>query len=806
MNIFNKVVEKITDIIDHSDLFHIFLLGISSIVLAIIGLFSILLNQDIDISKLKTDLMQPTVIYDVNGKEASKISANKTEGVPINKIPKHVREAVLAIEDRRFYEHGGVDYKGIMRAAYENLTKGGITQGGSTITQQLAKITLLTPEQTLKRKLKEVAVAKEIEYKYSKNEILEMYLNQIYFGHGAWGIQNASRAYFGKTVEDLSISEAAMLAGLIHAPSVLDPYKNKKAADDRQHVVLKQMKRYGFITEKEYEEAKSEKIVLRKESDPLKGKYPYYVDQVIVEATEKYGMDQDELLTGGYKIYTELDQRMQKATEEVYQKDELFTRGSNPDEQVQSGSVTLDPKTGGIRALVGGRGDHVFLGYNRATQLKAQPGSTMKPLAVYTPALEEGYKITDFLEDEEMEFAGGYAPKNYNGEYAGQVPMFEAVIESKNIPAVWLLNEIGIQKGLDSAEKFGIPMEEGDRKLGLALGGLERGTSPLQMASAYSVFVNDGKRTDAHVITKIINANGTEVAAYKKKETKVTTKKIAKDITTMLKGVVDNSEGTGTNAKVDGRDVAGKTGTTQVNDVNIKNAVKDQWFVGYSPNLVTAVWTGYDKTTSSQYLLTDRSRGSNIVFKEMMSESLKYVDEEEFDVPTIDDLNKQVKKERFKNYWKQQKEKLNERIDKWKDKWNENDQNAADDTDKKAVNEQKQVEEETKDTNEEEPKQEPSLESESDNQASKQVSSPADKSKEDANNNKGQPAEETKPKPTEPEAEKPDDETTNPPPTEEEDGENGEEEKPADPPADTNKTNSTTDSKLNQDDNPSSKP
>ena len=238
-----------------------------------------------------------------------------------------------------------------------------------------------------------------------------MYLNQIYFGHGAWGIQNASRVYFGKNVEDVTLAEAAMLAGLIHSPSALDPYKNFESAKKRQGVVLAQMKAFDEINENEYDMALVEDIQLKELSDPLKGKYPYYVDQVIYEAVRKYGLEQDDLLTGGYKIYTELDQNMQEVVEKVYAEDANFTVGSNPNEQPESAAVLLDPNDGGVRALVGGRSDHVFLGYNRATQLKAQPGSTMKPLAVYTPALEEGYGIKDLLLDEKTEFAGGYFPE-----------------------------------------------------------------------------------------------------------------------------------------------------------------------------------------------------------------------------------------------------------------------------------------------------------------------------------------------------------------------------------------------------------
>lgn len=667
-----KILNKLGNIIDHSKIFHILLLGISSITLIGLLYLTYLLNQEADLSNLDTDLMKPTVIYDEKSEEASKISANKTEGVAIEEVPEHVIDAVLSIEDHRFYEHNGIDIKGIIRAAFENLFAGGIVQGGSTITQQLAKNTILTPEKTFERKIKEVVIASQIEYQYTKDEILEMYLNQIYFGHGAWGIQNACRVYFGKNVEDVTLAEAAMLAGLIHSPSALDPYKNFDSAKKRQGVVLSQMKVFNEIDEADYEKALLEDIQLTKLSDPLKGKYPFYVDQVIYEAVHKYGLKQDDLLTGGYKIYTELDQNMQETVEKVYEEDAYFTEGSNPDEETESAAVLLDPNDGGVRALVGGRSEHVFLGYNRATQLKTQPGSTMKPLAVYTPALEEGYGIKDLLLDEKTEFAGGYSPKNNNNQYDGEVPMFEAVYKSKNIPAVWLLNEIGIQTGMDAAERFGINLGDANRQLGLALGGGEVSVSPLNMAQAYSALANEGVMHEAHLIKKIVNKSGETVAAFEGKEKKVTTKKVAKDMTTMLKGVVDHEEGTGRYARVEGWDIAGKTGSTQVVGATAQNAIKDQWFVGYSPNLVGAVWSGYDKTTSEQYLVRDSTKGSAIVFQKIMSGALPNVKNEKFDVPSVYKLEEEMEKKTLRDLWEEQKKKINDSFKEWMERWRGN--------------------------------------------------------------------------------------------------------------------------------------
>lgn len=669
MSQIKKILHKLGNIIDHSKLFHILLLGISSFTLIGLLYLTYILHEEVDLSKLDTELMKPTIIYDEANEEASKITANKMEGVAIEEIPEHVINAVLSIEDHRFYEHSGIDVKGIIRAAFENLTAGGVVQGGSTITQQLAKNTILTPEKTYERKIKEVVIASQIEHQYTKDEILEMYLNQIYFGHGAWGIQNASRVYFGKNVEDMTVAEAAMLAGLIHSPSALDPYKNFDSAKKRQQVVLVQMKTFGKIDKTGYEEALNDDIQLKELSDPLKGKYPYYVDQVIYEAVHKYGLEQDDILTGGYKIYTELDPNMQETVEKVYEEENLFTKGSNPDEEPESAAVLVDPNDGGVRALVGGRSDHIFLGYNRATQLKAQPGSTMKPLAVYTPALEEGYGIKDILPDEKTEFAGGYSPKNSNNQYEGKVPMFEAVYKSKNVPAVWLLNEIGIQNGMDAVERFGINLGDGNRELGLALGGGGVAVSPLDMAQAYSALANGGIMHEAHLIKKIVNKSGETVASFEEKETKVTTEKVAKNMTTMLKGVVDHEEGTGRYAKVDGWDIAGKTGSTQVVGAAAENAIKDQWFVGYSPNLVGAVWSGYDKTTSEQYLVRDSKKGSTVIFQKIMSAALPNVENEKFDVPSVYELEEEVEKKSLRELWEEQKKKINDSFTEWIERW-----------------------------------------------------------------------------------------------------------------------------------------
>jgi penicillin-binding protein 2A len=585
-----------------------------------------------NVQSLQKGLSQSTVIYDKNGKTASTIVTNRTKGVKIKDLPKYVPNAVVAIEDERFYQHGGFDIKGMARAFFGNLFAGRVTGGGSTLTQQLTKNALLSPERTYKRKAEELFLAVKIEQVYTKDEILQMYLNQVYFGSGAWGIGNASKKYFNKNIQDVTVSEAAMLAGLLHSPNYLDPYNNYDLAMKRRNVVLGKMKELGMINNAQYNTAKREKIRLHDGGGSfVKREYPYYVDAVLNEAISKYGLTQEEILTRGYRIYTELDQKLQTGLEKVYSENYLFPRGWRDNTLVQSGSVLMDPASGGVRALVGGRGQHVFRGFNRATQLQAQPGSSMKPIAVYTPALEEGYDYSSELMDQPTSY-GNYKPENFSKTYQGKVPMYKALEESLNVPTVWLLNKIGLNKGLDSAKRFGIPVEKADKNLAIALGGMSKGVSPLQMADAYSVFPNGGVRHDSHLITKIVGPTGNIIAVRNATTTKVTSKKVTNEMTSMLLNVVES--GTATRTYIPGVEIAGKTGSTQLpyNDIN---GTKDQWMVGYTPNLVGAIWLGYDQTDRQHYLPSSSSTVVVPIFKQIMLESLKVIPHDRFEVDSI---------------------------------------------------------------------------------------------------------------------------------------------------------------------------
>ncbi|NYE06698.1 penicillin-binding protein 2A [Bacillus niacini] len=622
-----------------------------------------------NVQSLKEGLSQPTVIYDKDEQVATNVATNRTAGIKIEDLPEYVPGAVVAIEDERFYEHNGFDLKGITRALFNNLFAGEITGGGSTLTQQLAKNALLSPEQTYKRKAEELFLAVKIEKVYKKDEILQMYLNQVYFGNGAWGISNASKRYFNKEITDVTISEAALLAGLLQSPSYLDPTKNYDVAIKRRNLVLGKMNELGMITKEQYNEAKNEKIKITIGSGSLvERKYPYYVDAVLNEAISRYGLTQEEILTRGYRIYTELDQNLQAGLEKVNNNKSLFPRSSG-ERMVQSGSVLMDPASGGVLALVGGRGEHVFRGFNRATQLKAQPGSTIKPLAVYTPALEEGYTFDSELVDEPTTL-GEYKPENFSKTYQGKVQMYKALEESLNIPAVWLLNEIGLEKGLDKLTTFGLPVEKEDKNLAIALGGMSKGISPLQLANAFSAFPNGGKRQDSHLITKIVGPTGNIIAEREPKTTKVTSKENADEMTAMLLNVVET--GTGKNAHIPDVQIAGKTGSTQLpfNDIN---GTKDQWMVGYTPNLVAAIWIGYDQTDRQHYLPSNGSGNVVPIFKEIMKASLPHRQNEQFDVISINDqlAGKVQTREEIKKQAEKIKEELNQNAQKLGEKLQE---------------------------------------------------------------------------------------------------------------------------------------
>lgn len=559
------------------------------------------LAKTADVDTLKHALSQTTTIMDEEGEEAGQLQSQKGTYVSLSEISPAIRDAVLSTEDRRFYKHHGFDVKGIARAAAGVLLKGRVVGGGSTLTQQLAKNAYLTADQTLIRKLRELFLAIEIEKTYSKDNILEMYLNHAYFGTGVWGVEDASLRYFGKHASEVSPSEGAVLAAILKAPSDYNPIDSYKNAIKRRNLVLDLMvdnKKLSKDEAKSYQNSEIQLMNLYEADDSYR--YPYYFDAVIDEAVEKYKFDEHELMNGGYTIYTALNQDYQKIVETTFERDDLFEVAADGT-PAQGASVVIQPQTGGVQAVVGGHGDYNYRGFNRATQMYRQPASTIKPLSVYGPALDSGYEPDSIVKDELKSYGKtNYQPDNYDHQHEGELPLYEAVARSKNTSAVWLLDQMGIDKGFNKLKQLGLHPTEDDYTLGaVALGGLTKGVTALELASAYSTFANNGVHNRPHFITKIVDANGHIVVDNEKPKSKrIYSEVINKKINQVLVYVFDHPQNIA--AEPDGYDIAGKTGTTEL--AGSESGATDQWIIGYTPDVVVAAWTGFDETDEEHHL------------------------------------------------------------------------------------------------------------------------------------------------------------------------------------------------------------
>lgn len=577
-----------------------------------------------NVGDLKAALENPTQIYDRSNRKAGTLYSQKGTYVPLKRISPNVQSAVISTEDRNFYHEYGFSFKGYARAFFlyaknKVLRHNYISGGGSTLTQQLAKNAYLTQEQTFTRKFKELFLSIEIENVYSKKDILSMYLNNAYFGNGVWGVQDAAERYFGTSAEKLTVPESAVLAGMLTSPSAYNPIDHPAASRSRRNVVIGLMAETGAITS---EQAKQYQATALTTSDNYAYKntykYPYFFDAVINEAVSKYGLTESEIMNKGYKIYTTLDQSNQQQMQTLFKNDNYFPANASDGTKVQAASIAIDPDTGGVEAVVGGRGKHVFRGYNRATQMQRQPGSTIKPLAVYTPALENGYYYDSEITDKKKSYGSNhYTPENYGNQYSGKIPMYQALAQSTNAPAVWLLNKIGVDKGYESVKKFGLPVTKSDKNLALALGGLKTGVSPQQLGQAYTAFANNGTMSSAHYIRKIVDASGNVVVSTddsQAKTTKVMSQKTAKQMTSMMMGVFNY--GTGASAKPYGYTIAGKTGSTEAD--GDADATRDKWIVGYTPDVVVTTWEGFDSTSSKHHLENVSGTGEGPLFQAEM--------------------------------------------------------------------------------------------------------------------------------------------------------------------------------------------
>jgi penicillin-binding protein 2A len=593
----------------------LFFTVVIGIVCGVIGYLLIILNGErlLEEHGSKLEFGEASIIYDAKGEEISRLYdvMDHREVAEYSEIPEFMLNAIVATEDERFYNHSGLDFIAIGRAVVKDIIARSAVEGGSTITQQLAKNVFLSADKTFFRKATEASIAVALEQQMTKEEILTMYLNRIYFGKGIHGVKAAADYYFDVELEDLELWQAATLAAMPKAPNRYNPINNPEDSLNRRAVVLQLMYQQDKITKEQMDEAKAVVYEAPEHQEQFKsGSYPAFVDYVIEEAMEVTKLSEEELRVSGLRIYTTLNQQAQQSVDKQFDTDENFEK-SVDDQIVQGSMIIIDHRNGEIQALAGGR-DYVKKGWNRVTKYR-QPGSAIKPIVSYGPALESGdYFPWTELENDKKCFSN-YCPTDRWG--ATPVSMKQAVKDSRNLAAVWMLNEIGIKSGAAFAKKLGLELENDDMNLALALGGLTKGASPLQMATAYSVMANGGKSVDPHAITKIEGKNYNY--DYKQPESEqLMSEQTAWYLTDMMLSVVEKG-GTGSKAAID-RPVAGKTGTTQHGIKGYSgDGIKDAWFVGYTPEWTAAVWMGYDKTDMEHFLFKGGTQAAALFAKVM---------------------------------------------------------------------------------------------------------------------------------------------------------------------------------------------
>jgi len=526
-----------------------------------------------------------SIVYDDNDKRIDDFFLEDRKIITLAEIPKSVKDAFVAAEDSRFYEHKGFDIQSIFRALFKNFEAGHIVQGGSTITQQVAKLIYLSPEKKFLRKVKEAILSYKIDRYLTKDEILSLYLNQIYLGHGTYGIESAALGYFGKSAKELTLPEAAMLAGMPKAPSTYSPYLYFERSKQRQAYVLSRMVEEKYITQEKMDRAVNVPLILR-DIKPKEKVAAYFIEHTRRYVQEKYGAD--ILYKEGLSIYTTLNLEAQIAAQEALKKglSELEDREKYERGLVQGAIYCMDVKTGAIRAMVGGR-DFNKSEFNRATQSRRQAGSAFKPL-IYTAAFDKGMNpSTRFIDSpliiEDPSVEGGlWKPKNFDDKFLGPITMRTALVQSRNVVTVKILQEIGVEYAASYATNMGITSPLG-RNLSLALG--SSGVTLQEMVNAYGVLANGGKKVTPYFIKKIVDRTGNVFEETMVKSEQVIDARIAFMTSYIMRDVVES--GTGRRARGLGRQVAGKTGTT--------NDTRDAWFIGFTPSLVAGVWVGFDQ-------------------------------------------------------------------------------------------------------------------------------------------------------------------------------------------------------------------
>jgi 1A family penicillin-binding protein len=556
--------------------------------------------------------IETSEVYDANGNTISVLKGEKdVYYITYDQIPQNAVKALVSIEDKKFFEHNGIDYKGIARALYTMLKDKEITQGGSTITQQLARTIFLSNEKTWQRKVEEIYIASELEKKYSKEQILEFYLNNVYFANGYYGIEAAAKGYFSKDISELTLSEVCYLLAIPNSPTYYDPVVNPENTVTRRNTILASMLKDKVISEATYTAAVNEEIVLTR-PDSIKNNYVetyayYCATRALMKANgfefkTEFDSDEDEedynraydeaynqwnttLFTSGYRIYTSIDLTMQNELQTAIDTHLADFTDVNEDGiyTVQSAGVCIDNETGMTKAIVGGRSQDVT-GYtlNRAYQSFRQPGSSIKPLIVYTPAIEMGYTPDSKVMD--VKTADG--PENATGTYSGEITLRQAVAQSKNTVAWQLYSEVTPQKGIQYLKNLGFShIEDDDYGMAACLGGLTVGVSPLEMAKGYATIQNDGYMREPDCILQITDSEGEVLYEAQEEEVQVYEENAARTMTDMLQSVV--AEGTARGIDLGEMPAAGKTGTTNDN--------RDGWFVGYTRYYTTSIWVGSDQ-------------------------------------------------------------------------------------------------------------------------------------------------------------------------------------------------------------------
>ncbi len=551
------------------------------------------------------NLAQTGAIYDRNGSYITTLvgSENRTV-IDTRQLPSHVTDAFLAAEDLRFYKHPGFDITRIFGAALSNVRTGGFDQGASTITQQLVKLSHLSSQKTIARKLEEIWLALQLEQLYTKEQILDRYLNYIYFGQGAYGIQAAAEVTFGVDAQSLSPAQAAALAAAIKAPSAYSIQASPEKNRERREYILEVMLNEGMLTQDAYAAALQETLTPVR-SSALQTEYGWFVDAVLDEAELQLDISAEMLLAGGYRIDTTLDPEMQSVLDKQFTDKSIFPANARDGTPVQAAAAAVDPATGAVRAIVGGRTYETRRGLNRATHLRRQPGSALKPLAVYAPAVEyAGWTAASVILDEPTAF-GSYKPRNAGNAYYGNVTLRAALKNSLNIPAVKVIEAIGVGTARRYLTGVGIELDDRDWNLSLALGSMTYGASPVQMAAAYSPFANGGTFYAPYFIERITTRDGTVVYAHHDSGTRVLTRQNAYLLTDLMQTVI--ASGTGTRLNSAGVQVAGKTGTVNMTG----GGNRDAWMSAYTADLSVSVWMGFDEPDDQHRLSNSVSGGTN---------------------------------------------------------------------------------------------------------------------------------------------------------------------------------------------------